>query len=214
MRTLFLNPNASTAVTALLRQRVAAARPAFVWDLRCIEQAPEVIASAADHTEAEIALAARLPALAARWQRLVLMSSLDTGHALAMRLLPGVHVEGFTRAVLARQGRMDRRVHVLTFGAPMKPLYAQLFADAGAAALVARHAVCDIAAGSLLQPGAEALRAKVASVCDALHGAEPLPVFIVGALALPLADQLRAAGRPWIVDPIADLLASLCTPAR
>ena len=31
MKTLFLNPNASTAVTELMRQRIAALRPGFAW---------------------------------------------------------------------------------------------------------------------------------------------------------------------------------------
>lgn len=209
MKTLFLNPNASAAVTQMMRERVAARRPPFAWEMQCVAGAPEVIASPADNAHAETVLRERLPALVAGWERLVLMSSLDTGCAVAAAALPGVRVRGFTRGVLQALAAQATRVHVLTFDAAMAPLYDALFATAGGAAVVASRTAFDAAPAALLRPGGQALRERLAAACDALHAADGRPVFIVGALALAVADVLRAHGRPWIVDPLASLLQSL-----
>lgn len=207
MKTLFLNPNSSAAVTALLRRHLAARAPAFAWDVQGLPGAPEVIASAEDNARSEAVLAQRLPTLARGFARVVLMSSLDTGYLLARSLLPAHAVHGFTRGVLARH--RVRGVHAVTFGAAMAPLYEPLFDDGR----VPGRMVFDAAPAALLRDEGASLRDRLATLCERLHARQALPVFIVGALALDLAQALRGAGRPWIVDPVADLLAGL-SPAR
>jgi alanine-glyoxylate transaminase/serine-glyoxylate transaminase/serine-pyruvate transaminase len=48
-------------------------------------------------------------------------------------------------------------------------------------------------------------------LCDQLHARSAAPAFLVGAVVVLLAARLRLARRPWITDPVADLLRFLRT---
>lgn len=209
MKTLFLNPNGSDAVTAQLRDAIRRAGGLRQqWEVRKLAGAPEIIASADDNARATALLQRSLPALAQEFGRLVLMSSLDTGYELAAQLAPG-RAFGFTRGVLALHRRRGSALQAVTFGAGMRGLYAELFAQEEGA--VKRHDVFDAGPHALAGSGASDSEGALASLCDRLHARSGAPVFLVGAVLLPLADRLRAAQRPWIIDPVADLLAFLRT---
>jgi hypothetical protein len=207
VKTLFLNPNGSDAVTAQLLDAIRRAGGLQeAWEVRKLAGAPEIIASANDNERATVLLQRSLPALAQEFERLVLMSSLDTGYELAAQVAPG-RVFGFTRGVLALHHRRGTPLQAVTFGADMRGLYAELFAQEEGA--VESHGVFDAGPHVVSGAGAQDQFGAIASLCDRLHARSPAPVFLVGAVMLPLADQLRAARRPWIIDPVADLLEFL-----
>lgn len=211
MKTLFLNPNSSERVTAVLGDAIrAAGGTPSPWEVRLLPGAPDVISSEADNLIAEAAVAAQLPALAERFERIVLMSSLDTGYATARKMF-GNRVHGFTRSVLARQRQLGARVQAITFGEEMAPLYDAIFAEGDTHGVVQSHTVCPSNPLALAHADTDRSAAQLAATCDELHAASSTPVFVVGAVVLPTAAQLREQGRPWIVDPVADLLAFLST---
>lgn len=208
MRTLFLNPNSSAAVTSRLRALIARdGGPAFEWEVRCMADAPELIASEQDNLRAEALLQRELPAIAGAPGRLVLMSSLDSGYEAARRAM-GERVCGFTRGVLAWHARSGRRLQVLTFGPGMAPLYRRLFQDSGHAAVVESHSVLDLGPSAALASSAATLDALRRS-CGELASRSDAPVFVVGAAGLQLSLQLRDEGFTNLVDPVADLLQYL-----
>lgn len=205
MKTLFLNPNSSETVTQTLRRRIAEGAVPGEFQVRCLQGAPQVIASASDNAAAISVLARRLPQLAEGFDRVVLMSSLDSGYELASRLL-AQPVFGFTRSVLSWRRRQGQPLHVVTFGSAMSALYDPVFGADGNAGVVRSRTVFEAGPLAMHGPGARPLTEQLGALCDRLHAQQPLPVFVVGAVALEAALELREQGRPWLVDPVADLL--------
>ncbi|MES2633269.1 MAG: aspartate/glutamate racemase family protein [Pseudomonadota bacterium] len=211
MKTLFLNPNSSERVTAALHTAISRAGGVEGhWETRLLSGGPNVISSAADNRIAEQAVAAQLPALADEFDRIVLMSSLDTGYAVARQML-GSRVFGFTRSALAWQRLQGRRLQAITFGQEMAPLYETIFCDGEAAGVVQAHEVCPSSPLTLALADDERSVRELATVCERVYAASRTPVFVIGAVVLELATRVREQGRPWIIDPVADLLALLST---
>lgn len=211
VKTLFLNPNSSERVTGMLAAAIhAAGGIEDEWEVRQLSGAPDVIASPTDNRIAQAAAAAQLPALAEAFDRVVLMSSLDTGYAVARQML-GHRVFGFTRSVLAQHRERGQRVQAITFGEELAPLYEEVFTDQDLGAIVQTHAVCATSPLALAHADAEHSVRELAAICERVHAASGAPVFVVGAVVLELAARVRQQGRPWIVDPIGDLLAFLDT---
>ncbi len=207
MKTLFLNPNSSERVTDTLRAAIlAAGETKGEWQVRRSPGAPDVISSTKDDRIAEAAVAAQLPSLAQEFDRIVLMSSLDTGYVMARQMLGG-RVLGFTRSVLAWQQQLGQRVQAITFGEEMSPLYDAVFADRVIEGVVQTHAVCASSPLALAHADVDRSALELAAVCERVYAGSGAPVFVVGAAVLPLAARVREEGRPWILDPIADLLA-------
>jgi Asp/Glu/hydantoin racemase len=204
MKTLFLNPNASEATTATLRRFIARAGwPAKDWQVRRLEDAPQLIGSAEDNQRAEQALAARLPALAADADRLVLMSSLDTGHAIACEQL-ACPVFGFTRSVLGYRHAQGQRLQAVTFGQAVAPAYEEIFRAGPHAGVVESHTTLEAGPHAAVA-GRERTFAAVRDTCERLAGTSPSPIFLVGVIGLEMAAELRSLGLP-LIDPVADLM--------
>jgi len=208
MRTVFLNPNSNAQLARRFEERIEAAGGVpGDWAVRCVPQAPHVITSPAEDRAAATATLNSVCAQGQAFDRVVLMSSVDTGYQ-EIRRLPGLHVFGFTRSVLGWHRAMGTRLQVVTFGIAMSAQYESIFRDEGNESVVQGHTVIEVSPAHLAD-GASSVSTEVASVCDLRHAASGTPVFLVGALALDLSDRLRGDSRCWIVDPIADLLAFL-----
>lgn len=204
MKTLFLNPNASVATTATLRRFIERAGwPAGIWQACRLEGAPELIGSVEDNLRAEQVLAERLPALAAGADRVVLMSSLDTGFAIARRKL-ACPVFGFTRGVLAHRHAQGQRLQALTFGHAMASSYEEIFCAGAHAGVVESHTTLEVGPHAAVA-GRERTFAAVQETCERLAGTSPSPIFLVGVIGLDMAVELRSRGLP-LIDPVADLL--------
>lgn len=81
MKTLFLNPNSSEEITATLRRHIGRCGwPADRWEVAKVDDAPRIIGTASQNAEAEAALERALPALSNGFDRVVMMSSVDTGY--------------------------------------------------------------------------------------------------------------------------------------
>jgi Asp/Glu/hydantoin racemase len=208
MKTLFLNPNSSDVITATLRRHIERCGwPVDRWDVKKVEGAPQIIGSLAQNAEAEAALVRELPALSVGFDRVVMMSSLDTGYEIARQRF-GDTAFGFTRSVLAQHRRLDHRLQIVTFDRDMTPLYEQAFETAGHSAIVAGWTVLDLTPAAVAARPQAALD-EVRAVGRRLGEASTHPIFIVGAVGLELAAQLRSEGMTGLVDPVADLLAWL-----
>lgn len=204
MKTLFLNPNSSDEITATIRRHVARGGwPAQCWAVAKVDGAPRIIGSAADNALAEAALAAALPTLGAGFERIVTMSSIDTGLAIAKRQF-GAAAFGFTRSVLARHARLGQRLQIVTFDREMTAIYEAAFDATGHGEVVDGWSVIDC------NPSTIAARPQVA-LPDLRERCERMgrgrPIFVVGAVGLELAASLRAKGMTQVIDPVADLLA-------
>lgn len=208
MKTLFLNPNSSEAITNILRHQIAAqGLPLADYDVRQLDGAPRIIGSAADNALAEALLEERFRTLTSGFQRLVMMSSLDTGFEAAQRL-GGIEVHGFTRSVLAQHRRLGQQLQAMTFDASMTPLYSALFDSGAHKGVVQSITALPLAPGDVA--GAkEAALAALRTLCRQLVQASPSPVFIVGAVGLELGEVLRQEGFGQVIDPVADLVAYL-----
>lgn len=208
MNTLFLNPNSSEEITATLRRHIGRSGwPLDSWEVRKVESAPKIIGSLAQNADAEAALARELPRLGAGFDRIVMMSSLDTGYEIARKTF-GDAAFGFTRSVLAQHRRLDRRLQIVTFDKDMTSLYERAFEAAGHSALVDNWSVLD------WMPTAVAARPHLAldelrALCRRLEEASSQPIFVVGAVGLELAAALRREGMQGLIDPVSDLLGWL-----
>ncbi len=211
MNTLFLNPNSSADITATLRRHIAACGwPAERWSVLCVDSAPRIIASAAQNETAQRAAAPMLAEARQKFDRVVLMSSLDTGYETARRLF-GDRAYGFTRSVLRERERRGQRLQVVTFDPSMTALYRHALASAGADRLVSRWSVIDQAPADVAA-GPHAALHRLRDVCRRSADASADPIFVIGAVALELARTLREEGLHEIIDPVADLLAWLGSP--
>ena len=205
MKTLFLNPNSSDQITATLRSHIGRCGwPADRWEVRKVESAPKIIGSLAQNAQAEAALASELPRMDDGFDRIVMMSSLDTGYEISRKTF-GDAAFGFTRSVLAQHRRLDHRLQIVTFDKDMTSLYERAFEAAGHSAVVDNWSVLD------LMPTAVAARPHVAlhelrSLCQRLKKASPQPIFVVGAVGLELAAALWHEGMHGLINPVSDLL--------
>lgn len=208
MRTLFLNPNSSDEITATLRRHIGRCGwPAERWDVAKVEGAPRIIGSAMENEQAAKALDQSLPALCAGFDRVVMMSSVDTGYDIARRQL-GEAAFGFTRSVLAHHDKLGRKLQVITFDKDMTALYERAFEATGHGAVVGNWQVLDIApADAAARP--EAALGLLRSLCRELGAASDRRIFVVGAVGLELAASLRQEGMDLLIDPVSDLLAWL-----
>lgn len=211
MRTLFLNPNSSDKITATLRRHIARRGwPPDRWNVAKVGGAPRIIGSAAQNAEAEAALEQALPAASEGFDRVVMMSSLDTGYEIARRRF-GDAAFGFTRSVLAQQHRLGRRLQIVTFDNDMTSLYEAAFAATGHSAVVAGWTVVDLKPTTVAAQPTLALE-DLRAVCRRLAQTPSDAIFVAGAVGLELVMQLRRDGVDGLVDPVSDLLAWLDGP--
>ena len=167
MRTLFLNPNSSEAITQTLRRQISAhgLSPAD-YDVQQLDGAPRIIGSARDNALAQTLLEERFKALTSGFGRLVMMSSLDTGFEAARRL-GGIEVHGFTRSVLARHRSLRQHLQAITFDASMTPLYRTLFESREQEGVVQSIAVLPLAPGDVAS-AREAVLDALRKLCQQL----------------------------------------------
>ena len=205
-RTLFLNPNSSREITATLRRHIARGGwPSGCWAAAEVEAAPRIIGSAADNARAEAALACALPGLSEGFDRVVAMSSVDTGYEIVRERF-GDAAHGFTRSVLALHRKRGHRLDIVTFDRGMTALYEAAFEATGHAGTIDGWQVIDLAPAVIAaQPeiALDALRER----CEGFGWRQP--VFVVGVVGIGLAAGLRDAGMRQVIDPVADLLAWL-----
>ena len=208
MRTLFLNPNSSDRITATLRRHIRRGGwPADRWAVTKVAKGPGIIGSAQQNAEAEAALARALPQLSAGFDRVVTMSSVDTGYEIARRRF-GAAAHGFTRSVLGQHCRLGQRLQVVTFDAEMTSLYEHAFEATGFCSVVADWRVIDMKP-ALVAGRPQAALDELRQVCRGLAGASATRIFVVGAVGLDLAASLRQEGMATVIDPVQDLLAWL-----
>ena len=208
MRTLFLNPNSSDAITETLRHQIAAqGLRSADYDVRQLDGAPRIIGSARDNALAQALLEERFKALTSGFTRLVMMSSLDTGFEAAHRL-GGIEVHGFTRSVLARHRRLGQYLQAITFDASMTSLYRALFEAREQDGVVQSITVLPLAPGDVAH-ARQAVLDALRKLCRQLTQASAAPIFIVGAVGLELGEVLRQEGFGQVIDPVADLVAHL-----
>ena len=208
MRTLFLNPNSSDGITGTLRRHIARCGwPASEWEVAKVQGAPRIIGSAEENDQAVKALDLSLGALCAGFDRVVMMSSVDTGYDVARRHL-GDAAFGFTRSVLARHRKLGRKLQVITFDKDMTALYERAFDATGHASVVGNWRVVDLMPAAVAA-GPDAALAAVRERCRELADASTDGIFVVGAVGLELADTLREEGMQSVIDPVSDLLAFL-----
>ncbi len=208
MRTLFLNPNSSEAITETLRRQISAhgLSPAD-YDVQQLDGAPRIIGSARDNALAQTLLEKRFKALTSGFGRLVMMSSLDTGFEAARRL-GGIEVHGFTRSVLARHRGLVQQLQAITFDASMTSLYRALFEAREQEGVVQSITVLPLAPGDVARVR-EAVLDALRKLCGQLAESSAAPIFIVGAVGLELGEVLRQEGFGQVIDPVADLIAQL-----
>ncbi|VTU38609.1 aspartate/glutamate racemase family protein [Variovorax sp. RA8] len=208
MKTLFLNPNSSEEITATLRRHIGRCGwPADRWEVAKVDDAPRIIGTASQNAEAEAALERALPALSNGFDRVVMMSSVDTGYDVAHRLF-GDEAYGFTRSVLAQHRRLGQQLQIVTFDKAMTALYASTVEATGHRAVVAGWTVVDRLPAAVAAQPSLALE-ELRTVCRDLARTSMHPIFVVGAVGLALTDELRKDGMTGLVDPVADLLGWL-----
>uniref|UniRef100_UPI00104A5769 aspartate/glutamate racemase family protein n=1 Tax=Variovorax sp. BK018 TaxID=3450241 RepID=UPI00104A5769 len=208
MRTLFLNPNSSDEITATLRRHIARCGwHADEWEVAKVEGAPRIIGTALENAQAVEALDRRLCSLRAGFDRVVVMSSLDTGYDIVRGQL-GDAAFGFTRSVLAQHRSLGRKLQVITFDMSMTALYERAFDATGHGSVVGNWRVLDAMPAAVAARPDDAL-AELRRRCRELEPASQDKIFVVGAVGLELAAALRAEGLHSVIDPVADLLAWL-----
>ena len=208
MKTLFLNPNSSQAITEILQRQIAAhgLKPAE-YEVRQLDGAPKIIGSVQDNALAQALVEERFETLTSGFARMVMMSSLDTGFKVAQSL-GGIEVHGFTRSVLARHRRLGQCLQAITFDASMTSLYRALFESQENEGVVQSIAVLPLAPGDVAH-AREAVLDALCKLCQQLAQTSAAPIFIVGAVGLELGEVLRQEGFGQVIDPVADLLAHL-----
>jgi Asp/Glu/hydantoin racemase len=208
MRTLFLNPNSSEAITTTLRRQISAqGLPCADYDVRKLDGAPQIIGSAGDNALAQALLEERFKTLTNGFQRLVMMSSLDTGFEVARRF-GGIEVHGFTRSVLARHRHLGQHLQAITFDAAMTPLYRALFESREHEEVVQSITALPLAPNDVASARQAALD-TLRKLCRQQAQAPAAPIFIVGVVGLELGEVLRQEGFGQVIDPVADLVAHL-----
>lgn len=208
MRTLFLNPNSSEAITdTLMRQIAAQGLDPASYEVCQLKGAPKIIGSAQENAMAVALLEEQFKTLTSGFSRLVMMSSLDTGFEAARRL-GGIEVQGFTRSVLARHRHLQQRLQTITFDTSMTSLYRALFQAAEHQGVVQSISVVPLAPGDVMHRR-NAVLESLRKTCQKLAESCPEPIFIVGAVGLDLGQVLRQEGLTQVIDPIADLVAHL-----
>lgn len=208
MRTLFLNPNGSDEITATLRRHIRrCGGPSGHWDVAKVQDAPRIIGSAVENTQARAALDRTFPSMSEGYDRVVMMSSVDTGIDIARRHL-GDAAFGFTRSVLSHRARAGQQLQVVTFDADMRALYEEAFAATGHRSVVGAWEVLALKPSDVAACPDAALEV-LRELCRSLAAASDHGIFVVGAVGLELASTLRAEGMHSVIDPVADLLAWL-----
>lgn len=208
LKTLFLNPNSSGEITDLFRCLIAARiAPDAAYEVAMLDGAPRVIASEADNAYACALLLERAAGWLGRYERIVLMSSLDTGFD-ALQDRTGLEVRGFTRSVLSWHKSRGRSVHAVTFDASMTPLYEHLFTSGTHAGVVQGVSTLPISPADVAGSRDHVL-AALRAMCCKLKQTSAAPLFIVGAVGLQFSEILRHEEGMCIIDPIADMLAQL-----
>lgn len=212
MRTLFLNPNSSNRITAVFRQHIdARVKQKVDYQVKLVDGAPPIIASADDNARASHLLQERFEDLSIGFSRVVLMSSLDTGFD-CLHGTTEIEVCGFTRSVLAWHRSRGQRLQAITFDDSMTPLYQRLFAADGNDGVV--HSITAVEISPLDVAGSQkAALLLLQSLCQRLARTSTDPIFIVGAVGLELAECLRSEHRQ-VIDPVDDMLAYLGISAR
>lgn len=209
MRVLFLNPNSSEAITKSFEQAIAQhIQPQCQFEVRRTPDAPTVISSDEENLASETLLLASIPPLLDHYDKVVLMSSVDTGFETLAPLAPDT-VVGFTRAVLQHHINQAQPLQLITFDPAMTPLYQRIIDELHAAPpLIMNHEVLAIAPNAVANQEAQTLQ-QLKRLCTDMTKRYTSPIFIVGAVGIRFADQLRTHHGWPIVDPIHDLLAYL-----
>lgn len=211
MRTLFLNPNSSAEITSTLRRHVERCGwPADRWEILKVDDAPRIIGSVSQNAEAEAAVERALPVLSRGFDRVVMMSSLDTGYHIARQRL-GDEAYGFTRSVFSQHRRLGRQLQIITFDKSMTSLYESAIDATGHRMVVAGWTVVDLEPAAIAAQPSLALE-KLRTACRDLASTSIHPIFVVGAVGLALTEELRRVGMTGLVDPVSDLLAWLGSP--
>lgn len=213
MKTLFLNPNSSDAITETLKRQIAGQRclPSS-YEVRQLDGAPQIIGSMNENEQAQALLEQHFKELTTGFERLVIMSSLDTGFDAACRL-GGIEVHGFTRSVLAWSRLQTQHLQAITFDSSMTSLYQALFAAKENEGIVKHINVLPLAPTDVSQ-AREAVLASLREMCVKLANSCSSPIFIVGAVGLEFGQLLRREGFGQVIDPIADLIAFLHSTDR
>lgn len=208
MRTLFLNPNSSDAITETLRRQIAAqGLLPTSYEVRQLDGAPRIIGSTQENAQAQALLEERYKELTSGFTRLVMMSSLDTGFDAACRL-GGVDVYGFTRSVLAWHRCQAQQLQAITFDASMTSLYQSLFATKENVGIVKHITVLPLAPSDVARDR-DAVLDSLRKMCRQLTNSSFAPIFIVGAVGLEFGEVLRQEGFQQVIDPVANLIAYL-----
>jgi Asp/Glu/hydantoin racemase len=208
MKTLFLNPNSSDAITNILKRQIAAQGwLPDSYEVCCLAGAPQIIGSLPDEFKSQALLEKHFKELTHGFTRVVMMSSLDTGFETARRL-GGIEVYGFTRSVLTWHRSQGQQLQVITFDASMTPLYQALFAAEEIKGVVLDTTVMAIAPAAVAE-AKEAVLDLLRTTCRQLADASSAPIFIVGAVGLDLGEALRHEGFKQVIDPVASLMAHL-----
>lgn len=208
MKTLFLNPNSSDAITDTLKHQIAShiCLPSS-YEVRQLDGAPLIIGSMKENEQARALLEKHFKELTIGFQRLVIMSSLDTGFEAASRI-GGIEVHGFTRSVLAWSRLQAQQLQAITFDTSMTHLYRALFAARETEGIVKHINVLPLAPTDV-GLRREAVLPALREMCARLSNSCSSPIFIVGAVGLELGQLLRREGFRQVIDPIADLIAFL-----
>src|SRR5699024_8653510 len=103
-------------------------------------EAPTVISSDEENLASETLLLASIPPLLDDYDKVVLMSSVDTGFEVLAPLAPDV-VVGFTRAVLLHHIHQAQPLQLITFDPAMTPLYQKIIDELHASPLITNHEV-------------------------------------------------------------------------
>lgn len=208
MKTLFLNPNSSDAITKTLSRQIAAQGwLPDSYEVCCLAGAPQIIGSLHDEFKSQALLEQHYKELTCGFTRLVMMSSLDTGFETARRL-GGIDVHGFTRSVLAWHRSQAQQLQVITFDSSMTPLYQALFSMEENQSVVLNTTVMAFAPAAVANARGTVLD-SLRKICGQLADASSAPIFIVGAVGLDLGEALRQEGFKQVIDPIASLIAHL-----
>jgi Asp/Glu/hydantoin racemase len=213
VKTLFLNPNSSHAITETLKRQIAShsCLPSD-YEVRQLDGAPLIIGSMNDNEQAQALLEKHFRELTTGLQRLVIMSSLDTGFEAARRL-GGIEVHGFTRSVLAWSRLRSQQLQAITFDPSMTHLYRALFGAKETEGIVKHINVLPLAPADVGQ-AREAVLGALRGMCAKLSDSCSSPIFIVGAVGLEFGQLLRQEGFRQVIDPIADLMAFLRSTDR
>lgn len=208
MKTLFLNPNSSDAITKTLSQQIATQNLILgSYEVQCLAGAPRIIGSLHDEDQSKALLEKHFKKLTNGFTRLVMMSSLDTGFETA-RQIGGIDVYGFTRSVIAWHRSQMQQLQVITFDPSMTPFYQALFSIEENKGVVLNTTVIDFSPAAVADARVEILD-LLRRICQQLTDTSSMPIFIVGAVGLDLGEALRQEGFKQVIDPVVSLISHL-----